>query len=235
MSSAFLDSLGLGYLDIGYILAGIAGMSLLLFLLTLILLIVQMKKLSRLNRRLQKFMGGKDAKSLEEEISDIFEDNSKLKMAAERNRRDIRRLFHNMEFTYQKCGIIKYDAFKQMGGKLSFSLALLNRKNNGFVLNSVHSSDGCYTYTKEIKEGKSDISLGEEEEQALMMAIGRENKETREERDSKENKEYSNNERKETIEMSNNGTGKQIKINRENKRKKAGKDIKIVKAEHKSI
>ena len=47
MSSAFLDSLGLGYLDIGYILAGIAGMSLLLFLLTLILLIVQMKKLSR--------------------------------------------------------------------------------------------------------------------------------------------------------------------------------------------
>ena len=74
MSSAFLDSLGLGYLDIGYILAGIAGMSLLLFLLTLILLIVQMKKLSRLNRRLQKFMGGKDAKSLEEEISDIFED-----------------------------------------------------------------------------------------------------------------------------------------------------------------
>ena len=140
-----------------------------------------------------------------------------------------------MKNTFQKVGLVKYDAFQEMGGKLSFSLALLNRKNNGFVLNSVHSSDGCYTYTKEIKEGKSDISLGEEEEQALMMAIGRENKETREERDSKENKEYSNNERKETIEMSDNGTGKQIKINRENKRKKAGKDIKIVKAEHKSI
>lgn len=209
MSSAFLDRIGLGYLDIGYLLAGIAGVSLLLFLLTLILLIVQMKRLSRLNKRLQKFMGGKDAKSLEEEISDIFEDNSKLKMAAERNRRDIRRIFHNMEFTYQKCGIVKYDAFKQMGGKLSFSLALLNRKNNGFVLNSVHSSDGCYTYTKEIKEGKSDISLGEEEEQALMMAIGRENREIREAKDSKENKES--------------------KVSKENK------DIKIVKAERKSI
>lgn len=209
MSRAFLDRIGLGYLDIGYLLAGIAGVSLLLFLLTLILLIVQMKRLSRLNKRLQKFMGGKDAKSLEEEISDIFEDNSKLKMAAERNRRDIRRIFHNMEFTYQKCGIVKYDAFKQMGGKLSFSLALLNRKNNGFVLNSVHSSDGCYTYTKEIKEGKSDISLGEEEEQALMMAIGRENREIREAKDSKENKES--------------------KVSKENK------DIKIVKAERKSI
>lgn len=206
MSSAFLDRIGLGYLDIGYLLAGIAGVSLLLFFITLVLLIIQMKRLSRLNKRLQKFMGGKDAKRLEEEISDIFEDNSKLKMAAERNRRDIRRIFHNMEFTYQKCGIVKYDAFKQMGGKLSFSLALLNRKNNGFVLNSVHSSDGCYTYTKEIKEGKSDISLGEEEEQALMMAIGRENREIREAKDSRENKES-----------------------------KENKDIKIVKAEHKSI
>lgn len=209
MSSAFLDRIGLGYLDIGYLLAGIAGVSLLLFFITLVLLIIQMKRLSRLNKRLQKFMGGKDAKRLEEEISDIFEDNSKLKMAAERNRRDIRRIFHNMEFTYQKCGIVKYDAFKQMGGKLSFSLALLNRKNNGFVLNSVHSSDGCYTYTKEIKEGKSDISLGEEEEQALMMAIGRENREIREAKDSRENK--------------------------ESKENKENKDIKIVKAEHKSI
>lgn len=209
MSSAFLDRIGLGYLDIGYLLAGIAGVSLLLFFITLVLLIIQMKRLSRLNKRLQKFMGGKDAKRLEEEISDIFEDNSKLKMAAERNRRDIRRIFHNMEFTYQKCGIVKYDAFKQMGGKLSFSLALLNRKNNGFVLNSVHSSDGCYTYTKEIKEGKSDISLGEEEEQALMMAIGRENREIREAKDSRENK--------------------------ESKESKENKDIKIVKAEHKSI
>lgn len=235
MSSAFLDSIGLGYLDIGYLLAGIAGVSLLLFLLTLVLLIIQMKRLSRLNKRLQKFMGGKDAKRLEEEISDIFEDNSKLKMAAERNRRDIRRIFHNMEFTYQKCGIVKYDAFKQMGGKLSFSLALLNRKNNGFVLNSVHSSDGCYTYTKEIKEGKSDISLGEEEEQALMMAIGGENKESREVKDSRENKENSSKEIRESAEMPGNKEEKEIKINRENKVRKANSDIKIVKAEHKNI
>ena len=116
-------------------------------------------------------MGGKDAKSLEEEISDIFEDNSKLKMAAERNRRDIRRLFHNMEFTYQKCGIIKYDAFKQMGGKLSFSLALLNEINDGFIINAMHSREGCYTYIKEVIDGNSIIALGDEEKEALEMAI----------------------------------------------------------------
>lgn len=116
-------------------------------------------------------MGGKDAKSFEKEITGIFEDNSFLKAAAEKNKKDIRKLFHNMECTYQKCGIVKYDAFRQMGGKMSFCLALLDKRNNGFIINSVHSSDGCYTYTKEIRGGNCSIALGEEEEQALNAAI----------------------------------------------------------------
>ena len=69
-------------------------------------------------------------------------------------------------------GIVKYDAFNQMGGKLSFSLALLDENNNGFILNSVHSTDGCYSYTKEIENGVCKISLGEEEEKALNIAMG---------------------------------------------------------------
>lgn len=171
MSSALLDSMGLGNLDLAYFLLGIAGLTILLFLILLSMLIVQIKKLSRLNERIEKFMGGKDAKSLEKEIADIFADNNFLKTAAEKNKKDIRRLFHNMECTYQKCGIIKYDAFRQMGGKMSFCLALLDKKNNGFIINSVHSSDGCYTYTKEISAGRCTLALGEEEQQALNIAI----------------------------------------------------------------
>ena len=44
-----------------------------------------------------------------------------------------------MESAYQKMGLVKYDAFNQMGGQLSFSLALLDENNNGFIINSVHS------------------------------------------------------------------------------------------------
>jgi hypothetical protein len=69
-------------------------------------------------------------------------------------------------------GVIKYDAFNQMGGQLSFSLALLDENNNGFIINSVHSTEGCYSYTKEIKAGECDISLGDEEKKALEMAMG---------------------------------------------------------------
>ena len=78
----------------------------------------------------------------------------------------------NLKITYQKKGLVKYDAFHQMGGQLSFCLALLDENNNGFVINSVHSTEGCYSYTKEIKQGESAIPLGTEEEEALAIALG---------------------------------------------------------------
>ena len=75
-----------------------------------------------------------------------------------------------MKGTFQKVGLVKYDAFNEMGGKLSFSLALLNETNDGFVLNAVHSREGCYTYVKEIVGGNSIIVLADEEQEALDMA-----------------------------------------------------------------
>ena len=58
-----------------------------------------------------------------------------------------------------------------MGGQLSYSIALLDESNNGFLLNSVHSTDGCYSYSKEIRGGKCKLELGEEEQMALNEAM----------------------------------------------------------------
>lgn len=169
MNSNILQSIGLGNLDIAYLF-----LILLVFIVVLfVIIILQMKKLNRLQKRLSKFMTGKDAKSLEKDIVGLYEDNNFLKINVDKNKKDIRTLYKNMEHAFQKIGLIKYDAFQQMGGKLSFSLALLDENNNGFILNSVHSTEGCYTYTKEIKSGECAISLGEEEQQALDMAIGK--------------------------------------------------------------
>ena len=168
MNSNILQSIGLENLDIAYLF-----LILLIFIVVLfIIIILQMKKLNRLQKRISKFMTGKDAKSLEKDIVGLYEDNKFLKINVDKNKKDIRTLYKNMEHAFQKIGLIKYDAFQQMGGKLSFSLALLDENNNGFILNSVHSTEGCYTYTKEIKSGECAISLGEEEQQALDMAIG---------------------------------------------------------------
>lgn len=169
--SSFLNQIGLGGFDLGYLLIGMAALIIVL-LIVIILLIVQMKKVNNLKRRLDKFMLGKDGESLEQDIAELFEDNKYLKENADENKKDIRTLFKNMESAYQKMGLVKYDAFSQMGGQLSFCLALLDENNNGFLINSVHSTEGCYSYTKEIKLGESEISLGAEETEALEMAMG---------------------------------------------------------------
>ena len=167
MNSEFLTMIGLGGIDIGYILVGITAVLLIL----LIMLIVLIVKYTKVKKRYDRFMRGKNASSLEENIRGVFEDMKMLKNNVEKNKKDLRMLNKNMERTFQKMGIVKYDAFNQMGGQLSFSLALLNENDNGFILNSVHSTEGCYSYTKEIKGGLCDISLGDEEKQALDIAM----------------------------------------------------------------
>lgn len=167
MNSELFNMIGIGNIDIGYIFAGIAAILLILLILFIVLLV----KYFKLKKRYDKFMQGKNASSLEEKIEGVFQDMKILKTNVDKNKKDIRSLFKNMESAFQKVGLVKYDAFNQMGGQLSFSLALLDENNDGFILNSVHSSEGCYSYTKEIKQGSSSISLGEEEQEALRIAM----------------------------------------------------------------
>lgn len=167
MSSEIFNSIGIGNIDVAYLFIAMLVLIFILF----ILIIVQMVKMKNLKKRYEKFMLGKEAESLEGEIVSLFQDIKTLKEIADTNRKEIKNLYKRMRFTYQKLGIVKYDAFQQMGGMLSFSLALLNEDNDGFIINSVHSSDGCYSYTKEISNGECVLALGEEEKQALEMAM----------------------------------------------------------------
>ena len=170
MNTALLQQMGLGGMDLGYLVIGM-GVLIVVLLILLGVLISQGKKINSLKRRLDRLTAGKDGESLEDEIAALFDDNSFLKEQVEANRKDIRTLYKRMQSVYQKMGLVKYDAFNQMGGKLSFCLAMLDENNNGFVMNSVHSSDGCYSYTKEIKGGESSLALGKEEEEALNRAL----------------------------------------------------------------
>ena len=153
--------------DSDYIILGLAGFCIILF----ILVIVSMAQTSKMKKKYKKFMSGKNAKSLEEILVKRLNQIDSLVDANATNEKNIKKVVNNMKFTFQKVGLVKYDAFNEMGGKLSFSLALLNASNDGFVLNAVHSREGCYTYIKEIIDGNSIIVLAEEEQEALNMAM----------------------------------------------------------------
>ena len=152
--------------DSDYIIIGLAA----LVLIMLIIMIVNLVQISKLKKRYKIFMSGKNARNLEKTLIERLDQVDTLLDANAANEKNIKILFNKMKFTFQKVGLVKYDAFNEMGGKLSFSLSLLNEKNDGFVMNAVHSREGCYTYVKEIIAGNSVIVLADEEQEALDMA-----------------------------------------------------------------
>ena len=131
---------------------------------------LQMKH-KRMQAKYQIFMRGKDGKSLEKGFLEQFKTVEKLERAVKQNTRDIDTIYKRMKTHYQKVGIVKYDAFHEMGGELSFALTMLDENNNGWIFNAMHSREGCYTYVKEIVKGESYVELAEEEAEALDKAI----------------------------------------------------------------
>lgn len=149
-----------------YVIIGLAVVTVIL----IILYIVNVVQMAQLKKRYKIFMSGKNARNLEKTLIERLDQVDQLLEANATNEKNIKTLFSNMKFTFQKVGLVKYDAFNEMGGKLSFSLALLNETNDGFVMNAVHSREGCYTYVKEIIAGNSIIVLSPEEKEALDIA-----------------------------------------------------------------
>lgn len=164
MESKILEKIGI---DPGIILIVMAILIVILFFIA----INASMKYSRLKASYNSFMKGKDGKNLEDSIFERFDELDELTKIALKNRKEIRTLQGDLLKTLQKVGILRYDAFNEMGGNLSFALTLLDGNNNGYIINSMHSREGCYNYIKEIVKGESYIELSGEELESLERAI----------------------------------------------------------------
>lgn len=168
MNSELFDKIGLENTDPAYIII----ILLVLIIGVLAFAIITAKKLKALSEKYDKFMRGKDAESLEDVIYKRFDEVDMLIGENNKKTSQITEIFENLKTTVQKCGIVKYDAFHEMGGKLSFALVMLDKNNTGHVINAMHSREGCYIYIKEIINGESYIPLGDEEKKAMAKALG---------------------------------------------------------------
>ena len=164
MESSILNSIGI---DPGIIV--IAMMGIMVFVL-LYMVRVSMK-LTRFMKRYRIFMRGKDAVSLEKAFAQRFQEVDSLSEMTKINANEIKRMKEIQSRTANKIGIVKYDAFPDVGGRLSFALAMLDESDSGFVLNAIHGREGCYTYVKEIVKGESYVMLSQEEVEALRKAV----------------------------------------------------------------
>ena len=142
-----------------------------IILALIISLILVVRRLAYVNRKYYVLMSGKKGKDLEKVILTRFKEMDKVKANARRVTSEHKKFKGQLDSCIDKIGLVKYDAFDNLAGNLSFSLALLNQDNSGIVLNTMHSREGCYTYAKEIIKGESYISLSEEEKEAIKKAM----------------------------------------------------------------
>ena len=155
MQSKILESIGI---DPAYIL-------IVMFLVSLNM------KYNRLKRSYSRFMRGSDGKTLEDNIRRHLEEMERIEELSGQNQMELRSLKEKISGSIQKTGLVQYDAFNEMGGKLSFAFTILDGEDNGWILNAMHSREGCYTYIKEVVRGETHIELSEEEQECLEKTI----------------------------------------------------------------
>ena len=118
------------------------------------------------------FMRGRDAESLEDLIIEEKNRIGRLEEEDAANKEMMRTMNRNIRASFQKMGIVHYDAFDGMGGKISFAMALLDYTNTGLIINCMHGANGCFLYIKDVEAGTTDVQLGAEEKGALERALG---------------------------------------------------------------
>ncbi len=164
MQSKILSGIGI---DPAYILLVIMILIIVLF----VMLVSVNMKYNRLKRSYMLFMRGKDGKSLEDSIAKHLDEMENIEKLSEENQSELKNIKEKLSGSFQKAALVRYDAFNEMGGKLSFAFTVLDGKDNGWILNAMHSREGCYIYVKEVVHGESYMELAEEEAESLERAM----------------------------------------------------------------
>jgi hypothetical protein len=83
---------------------------------------------------------------------------------------DLAALRSDLEQALRHVAVVRYDAFGDMGGRLSFSAAVVDDHGDGLVFSTIHARGESRTYAKGVVGGSSDATLTPEEQQALAAA-----------------------------------------------------------------
>ena len=140
-----------------------------------ILYIANTIKLSKLRKSYKEFMKRLgNGNNIEEMLNNYMDSVSKVQNENKQLVEYCKSIDKNMGKCIQKVGMVRYNAFKDTGSDLSFTLALLDEDNNGVVLNGIYSREMSNIYAKAVENGKSLNTLSEEEKEAIRRAINKE-------------------------------------------------------------
>lgn len=141
--------------------------------LALLLALSAQWRLRRLRKQYTLLQGDGDQGSFVEAVARKTQEVADLRGEVARQGRSLARVQDDLADAIRHVAVIRYDAFNEMGGRYSFSLALLDDAGDGLVLTSIHGRSDTRTYFKGVRGGTSDDPLSPEELRAIAYAQGK--------------------------------------------------------------
>lgn len=155
--------------NVQYVLLGMTVM----ILLALIIFISINIKLARMNKKYNTMMKGMDEVNVEQLLLNHIAQVKENVIKVDELSKEYQRMKEDSKKHVQKVGVVRFNAFEDMGSDLSFAIALLDYQNDGTVISSIYSRSESRMYAKPILAGQSSYLLTDEEKQAINQAIAR--------------------------------------------------------------
>lgn len=148
----------------------ILGLGLAVVLLLVLNLIAQLR-IASIRKKYDRLVDGVEGINLEGALINLNDSVGNMKEKILRLEGDLGELTRKQALSLQKQGLIRYNALEDLGSNQSYSVALLDEHNTGFIITSLYGRDFTASYLKPIKEAESEYKLSKEEAEALDQAI----------------------------------------------------------------
>ncbi|MFT4034060.1 MAG: DUF4446 family protein [Patulibacter sp.] len=133
----------------------------------------RLRRLSRAQRVVLGEHGERDlilhAKALHDQVQQMV---AYVKQNTEQTAKRLDLAEHRLDGAIAHSGLVRYDAYNEMSGRQSTSIALLDARKTGVILSSIHHRDQARMYAKGVREGVGELELSPEEAEALRVAMG---------------------------------------------------------------
>lgn len=122
----------------------------------------------KLKNHYSKLVSNTKKETLNQILDVLLENNIKAQKEINLLKQTLKNQIENSKLHFQKLGLVRYNPFEKEGGKQSFVISLLDKENNGLILNFIYTKEGLRVYTKRLKKGKGEeYELSEEELKAI--------------------------------------------------------------------
>ncbi|MDQ2086024.1 DUF4446 family protein [Herbivorax sp. ANBcel31] len=142
-----------------------------IFVLILFMLFISISiKFKKFKKKHKKIIDETKDKNVEKMLCDVFNFTNETSLKNKEVEYKLSKIERDMQHCIQKVGVLRYNAFEDVGSELSFVVALLDNNDNGVVINGIYARENSTTYAKLIKRGNSKYILSAEEIQAIDIA-----------------------------------------------------------------